>query len=75
MGAEFGAWFGCRVPRSKEISLRENVSGRSMLGVDKRFGLGVAVGGDRAALAEGGAFGGCAGGICATPAKVGGGPR
>ncbi len=46
-----------------------------MLGVNQGFGLGVAVGGDRAALAEGGAFGGCAGGICATPAKAGGGPR
>ncbi len=42
-----------------------------MLGVDKRFGLGVAVGGDGAALAEGGALGG----ICATPAKAGGDPR
>lgn len=46
-----------------------------MLGVNQGFGLGVAVGGDGAALAEGGAFGGCAGGICTTSAKAGGGPR
>ena len=42
-----------------------------MLRVDKGFGLGVAVGGDRASL-EGNAFGNCF--IClTTPAEVGGG--
>ncbi len=43
-----------------------------MLGVHERFGLGVAVGGDRAALAEGDELGGCAGGGCTMLAKLGG---